>query len=357
MAGIASETGNIDYHSAVKSVWNNIVNKKYYITGGIGSGETSEGFGPDYSLPNGSYCEACASCGLVAFQHSMNSIYHDAKYADLYEETLYNALLGSLNLKGENFYYQNPLITEQPRYPWHYCPCCVGNISRTLLMMLEWTYQKDDEGIYLNLFIGSTMDIDNVAGTDVEIILATDYPWSGDVSITVNPDETKEFTFYVRIPDRNTSELYDAVPEVSGYNSLKVNGESVRPVIKDGYAVITRTWEEGDRIDLELPMEIQSVTADERVEANRGKVALRYGPLVYNAERADNQDVSKVIGKIPLSTEWRDDLLGGVMVIKGEWMDGSPLTAIPNYARANRIDKSMEKAVHSIVWINGILPE
>ncbi len=357
MAGIASETGNVDYHSAVKSIWNNIVNKKYYITGGIGSGETSEGFGSNYSLPNSSYCEACASCGLMFFQHSMNSIYHDAKYVDLYEETLYNALLGSLDLEGKNFYYPNPLITEQPRYSWHYCPCCVGNIPRTLLMMPAWTYQKDDESVYVNLFIGSTVDVEGVAGTDVKIIQETDYPWSGDVSITVNPDETKMFTFYVRIPDRNTSELYNAVPEVNGYNSLKVNGESIQPAIENGYAVITRTWEEGDRIDLELPMKVQRVTADERVEANRGKVALRYGPLVYNVERADNQDVSKVISEIPLSTEWRDDLLNGVMVIKGEWMDGSPLTAIPNYARGNRIVESKERPVLSIVWINRILPE
>jgi uncharacterized protein len=357
MAGIASETGNVDYHSAVKSVWNNLVNKKYYITGGIGSGETSEGFGPDYSLPNNSYCEACASCGLIVFQHSMNSIYHDAKYADLYEETLYNALLGSLDLEGKNFFYPNPLITEQPRYPWHYCPCCVGNIPRTLLMMPSWTYQKDNTGIYVNLFIGSTMDVENVAGTDVEIIQETDYPWNGYVSITINPDVTKELTFYVRIPDRNTSELYGAVPEVNGYNSLKVNGESIRPEIKNGYAVITRIWEKGDRIDLELPMEIQRVTADERVEANRGKVALRYGPLVYNVERTDNQDVGKVISDIPLSAEWHEDFLNGVVVIKGEWMDGSTLTAIPNYARGNRIDETKEESVNSIVWINRLLPE
>ncbi|RYZ44301.1 MAG: hypothetical protein EOP49_27425, partial [Sphingobacteriales bacterium] len=337
MADVAAETGDTDYQSAVMSLWSNMVNKKYYLTGGIGSGETSEGFGGNYSLRNNAYCESCSSAGLIFFQYKMNLAYHDAKYADLYEETMYNALLGSLSLDGKDFYYTNALSSAQPRYAWHVCPCCVGNIPRTLLMVPTWTYVRGDNGVYVNMFIGSNIRVDKVAGTSVEMIQKTDYPWSGDIELTVNPDQSKEFTVYVRVPDRKTSDLYTPLPAVKGIRSLSVNGKMIKADIRDGYAVIRRTWKKGDKVKVVLPMEIQKVTADERIEADRGRVALRYGPLIYNVEAADNANIDQPIGNAPLSLEWRKDLLGGVMTIKGKWADGSPLLAIPNYARLNRI--------------------
>ena len=336
MADVAAETRDVDYQSAVLSLWDNLVNKKYYVTGGIGSGETSEGFGPNYSLPNNGYCEACSSCGLVFFQYKLNLAYHDARFADLYEETLYNALLGSLDLEGKNFYYDNPLVSSRPRYPWHVCPCCVGNIPRTLLMIPTWTYAKSKAAIAVNLFIGSTVDVRGVAGTDVRMVQKTDYPWSGTVSITVNPEQAKEFSLCVRVPNRRTSQLYTPAPEVGGLKSLALNGEALTPKIDNGYAVITRRWEAGDRIDLELPMAVQRLKADKEIAADRGRVALRYGPLIYNVERADQPDLNLALGPEPLTTEWRGDLLDGVLVIKGKWRDGSPLVAVPNYARNNR---------------------
>ena len=342
MADIATETHDVDYQSAVMSLWDNLINKKYYLTGGVGSGETSEGFGGNYSLRNEAYCEACSSCGLIFFQYKMNLAYHDAKYADLYEETMYNALLGSTDLDGKNFYYDNPLIEDKPRYPWHQCPCCVGNIPRTLLMIPTWTYVKGADGLYVNLFIGSTIKVEKVAGTDVEMVQKTDYPWSGSISITVNPKESKKFTVYVRVPNRTTSALYTPAPQVSGLKSLAVNGKSVTPKIENGYAAITREWKAGDKIDLVLPMEVQRVKADEHIAADRGAVALRYGPLVYNVEQADQPEISKPISSAPLTAEWRGDLLDGVMTIKGKWADGNPLLAVPNYARKNR-NPSMEE--------------
>jgi DUF1680 family protein len=344
MADVATETHDTDYQSAVMSLWDNMVNKKYYLTGGIGSGETSEGFGPNYSLRNNAYCEACSSCGLIFFQWKMNLAYHDAKYADLYEETMYNALLGSLDLEGKNFYYDNPLTSNRDRYPWHACPCCVGNIPRTLLMVPTWTYAKSKNGIYVNMFIGSTINVEKVVGTDIEMVQKTDYPWSGNISITVNPKQSKKFTVYVRVPDRTTSELYKPMPQVSGIKSLAVNGKSLKPKIENGYAVITREWKAGDKIDLVLPMEVQRIKADERIAADRGSVALRYGPLIYNVEQADQPDINKPLGSAPLTTEWRGDLLAGVDVIKGQWADGSPMIAIPNYARNNRDRQSQEMA-------------
>ncbi len=343
MADIAAETGDRDYQSAVKSLWDSIVNRKYYVTGGIGSGESSEGFGPNYSLRNNSYCESCSSCGLIFFQYKLNLAYHDARYADLYEETMYNALLGGVDLEGRTFAYTNPLINTR-RTPWHNCPCCVGNIPRTLLMMPTWTYVKSKEAIYVNLFASSRINVGEVAGTKVEMVQKTDYPWHGAVDITVNPQQAKTFSVHVRIPDRATSKLYSATPAVSGYRNFAVNGKAVKPRIENGYAVITREWKSGDRVQVEFPMEAQRVKADKRIQADVGLVALRYGPLVYNVELADQPDLDQSLSAVPLETEWRSDLLGGVMAIKGKWQDGKPMLAIPNYARMNRIEQDPETA-------------
>jgi len=155
------------------------VNKKYYLTGGIGSGETSEGFGPNYSLRNSAYCESCSSCGMVFFHWKMNLAYHDAKYVDNYEETLYNALLGSVDLTGNYFYYTNPLDGNALRNSWHSCPCCVGNIPRTLLMAPTWTYAKAPDGVYVNLYQGSAITLENAARNRHRNGAGDGLPWSG----------------------------------------------------------------------------------------------------------------------------------------------------------------------------------
>jgi DUF1680 family protein len=349
----------------VKSLWHNIVNKKYYVTGGVGSGETSEGFGPNYSLRNNAYCESCSSCGEIFFQWKMNLAYHDAKYADLYEQTMYNALLGSTDLEGKNFYYTNPLSENAERTPWHTCPCCVGNLSRTLLMMPTWVYAKSADGIYVNLFVGSTITVENVGGSDVEMVQATEYPWNGKIAITVNPKVSRSFSVRVRVPDRGVSTLYAATPDANGVTSIAVNGSALKPVIDKGYAVITRTWKPGDKIDLILPMKVQRIRASDKVAADRGKVALRYGPLMYNIEKVD-QDIAKALSpNSGLTPEWRRDLLGGVIVIKGAFADGSPMLAIPNFARTNRDpappppvppptdgSRPAPRSATSTVWIN-----
>ncbi len=336
MADIVVETRDVDYQSAVLSIWDNVVNRKYYVTGGVGSGETSEGFGPDYSLRNEAYCESCSSCGEIFFQWKLNLAYGDAKYADLYEETLYNALLGSLDFEGRNFYYDNPLDANEPRAPWHVCPCCVGNIARTLLMLPTWMYARGPDSLYVNLFAASAINVEGVAGTDVQMVQATDYPWKGNVSITVNPKVPKRFSLGIRVPNRNVSDLYVRTPAANGIGSLRVNGSVVKPVIEKGYAVITRDWKSGDRVDVVLPLAVQRVRASERIAATKGRVALQYGPLLYNIEKVD-QDITQALAPAaPLTTEWRPDLLGGVMAIRGTFADGSRLTAIPNFARYNR---------------------
>jgi uncharacterized protein len=358
MADIAAETQDRDYQSAVISLWDNMVNKKYYVTGGIGSGETSEGFGPNYSLRNEAYCETCSSCGVVFFQYKLNLAYHDAKYADLYEQTMYNALLGGVALDGQSFCYTNPLVNTE-RAKWHVCPCCVGNLSRTLLMIPTWTYVKSKDGLFVNMFVGSRIQVGEVAGTNVEVVQKTDYPWRGSVSITVNPEVAKTFSVYVRIPDRTTSKLYKESPAVRGVRRFAVNGREQKAIIRKGYAVITREWNPGDRIEMELPMEPQRIVADERIKADDSRLALKYGPLIYNVETVDNQNIKRKLADGSLRAEWRPDLLGGVMVIKGKWQDGSPLLAIPNFARMNRFstppdypsEHDNDRPIDSKVWI------
>jgi uncharacterized protein len=344
MAGLALETGDIDYHSAVRALWSNLIDKKYYVTGGIGSGETSEGFGPNYSLPNNAYCESCSNCGELFFQHKLNLIWQDARYVDLYEDTLYNAIVGDVDLEANNFTYTNALDTSEARYPWHGCPCCVGNIPRTLLMLPCWMYAKGRDSLYVNLFVGGTVVVDDLAGTAVEMVQKTDYPWSGKVAIAVNPAAEKHFAIKLRVPNRCVSQLYTATPQCKGISALSVNGESVTPVIELGYATIDRTWKPGDRIEFELPMPVQRIKADSRVAADRGRVALRYGPLIYCIESVDQNVDSVLDDGAALSVVWKPELLGGVPVIEGQFTNGKKLTAIPYFARNNRGGRS-------VVWI------
>jgi hypothetical protein len=336
MADVVVETHDPDYASATRSLWDNIVNRKYYVTGGIGSGETAEGFGPDYSLRNRAYNESCSTCGLIYYLWKMNLAWHESKYADLFEDSLYNALLGSIDLEGKHFYYDNPLDERTPRYQWHICPCCVGNIPRTLLMLPTWMYASSPDSLYVNLYIGSAMTLENVAGTNIEVVQETDYPWGGKVALTLHPKASKRFALRLRVPNRSVSELYKTAPEPAGIGAILINGKPVMTQFEKGYAVINRAWKAGDRVEFELPMKPQRIHGIDKIEATRGKVALRYGPLIYNFESED-QDITKSLAPgSPLATEFRRDFLGGVMVIKGQFADGSPMLAIPNYARMNR---------------------
>jgi DUF1680 family protein len=343
MADVAVETHDVDYQSAVKSLWDNIVQKKYYLTGGVGSGETSEGFGPDYSLRNNGYCEACSSCGEIFFQWKLHLAYHHAQYADLYEQTLYNALFGAMDLAGTAFYYTNPLDANQQRAPWHNCPCCVGNIARTLLMLPTWMYSKASDALYVNLFAGSSISVGDVAGTEVEVVQATDHPWDGAVTLTINPKAPARFAVRIRAPRRDVSSLYRATPAADGISRMSVNGTPVRASETNGYVEVSRVWKRGDTIAFTLPMPIQRVYGSDRIVSGsdrpspvKGKVALRVGPLVYNIEQVD-QDINGVFPPdAPLAAEWRPDLLGGVKVVTGRFADGKPMLAVPNYARYNR---------------------
>jgi DUF1680 family protein len=203
-------------------------------------------------------------------------------------------------------------------------------------MLPTWMYSRGADGIYVNLFAGSTVRIDGVAGTSVEMVQTTDYPWDGKVSIQVKPAASRRFAVRIRAPRRDVSELYTAVPTADGIAKLTVNGAPVNAAEANGYVTVVREWKAGDTIELTLPMSVQRVHASDKIAANAGRVALRYGPLVYNIEKVDQSLTGALASSSALTTEWRADLLDGVKVIKGTFADGTPLLAIPNYARYNR---------------------
>jgi DUF1680 family protein len=314
------------------------------ITGGIGSGETDEGFGRDYSLPNHAYCESCANAGMLFFQYQMNLLYGDAKFADVSEDVLYNALLSDVDLEGRNFTYTNALDTAEARYKWHVCPCCVGNIPRTLLSVPTWMCTRRPDGLAVNLFIGGKTTVPDVAGTDVVVIQTTNYPWEGTVTLQLDPASPKAFALRIRVPSRGASTLYSATPVGGGIESLAVNGQALTPTIEQGYAVIKRTWKAGDRVEFSLPLVVQRERANTAVAADRGRVALRYGPLLYNFESVDQPIDGKLDRAAPITAQWLPDLLDGVVVLRGKFADGTPFQAVPNYARNNRGGRS-------IVWV------
>ncbi|MBP1679122.1 MAG: hypothetical protein H6Q29_1033, partial [Bacteroidetes bacterium] len=348
MTDIAILTGSPEYRRAAEALWDNLVGKKMYITGGVGSGETAEGFGENYSLPLNAYCESCANCGMLFWQQKMGLMLGDARYADLMELVLYNGVLGSLDLHGENFTYTNAMDEWQARYKWHVCPCCVGNIPRTLLQLPTWTYARTDSQVAVNLFIGGRVVLEDVAGTRLEIVQNTDYPWDGKVTLMINPAADARFNLKIRVPDRSVSGCYSDQPEANGLHALSLNGKPVTLAVDRGYAGITRTWRKGDTIAFELPMVAMKAKAVDSVTATRGRVALQYGPLVYNIENVDHggRDVSRLIlgPSSSLSTAREPSVLGGCVVIKSTLADGTPMMAVPNFLRTNRGGRS-------IVWI------
>ncbi|MCU0613029.1 MAG: glycoside hydrolase family 127 protein, partial [Candidatus Eisenbacteria bacterium] len=348
MTDIAILTGAPAYRLAVDALWDNLVEKKMYVTGGVGSGETAEGYGDNYSLPLNAYCESCANCGMLFWQQKMVLLHGDGRYADLMELVLYNGVLGSLDLAGENFTYTNSMDEWQARYRWHVCPCCVGNIPRTLLQLPGWTYATADSEVAVNLFVGSSVVLADVAGSSLEIVQTTDYPWDGKVTITVNPAADARFTLMIRVPDRSVSGCYSDSPEANGLRALSLNGRPVAPVIERGYARIARRWKKGDTVTLELPMVARKVKASDSVEATRGRVALQYGPLVYNIENVDhqNRDVSRLVlpPSSTLRASWEPSLLGGCVTVTSTLADGTPMTAVPNFLRNNRGGRTL-------VWI------
>jgi DUF1680 family protein len=340
MADVAALTGNEDYIKAIDGLWENVVSKKIYLTGGVGARHTSEAFGDNYELPNRSaYTETCAAVGNAFWNHRMFLLHGEARYIDVLERVLYNGLISGVSLEGDRFFYQNPLESGggYERSPWFEVACCPGNIVRFVPSFPGYIYAKEDDCLYVNLFVQSQADL-NIKGHPVQIRQETRYPWEGAVKITVDPDQEAAFEVLVRIPGwtRNLpipSDLYYFLDKPEQDTKLLVNGRSYPLEMDRGFARIRRTWKARDTVELDFPMPVRRVLSHANVQDNRGKVALQRGPLVYCFEGADNNghalDLS-LSDDSPLKTEFRSGLLGGVTVIEGE------AVAIPYYAWAHR---------------------
>ncbi|MFC2158303.1 beta-L-arabinofuranosidase domain-containing protein [Acidobacteriota bacterium] len=357
MADIAALAGDQGYIDAIDKIWENVVTKKIYLTGGIGATGSWEGFGPEYELPNAiAYAETCASIANVFWNHRMFLLHGDAKYIDVLERVIYNGALSGTGFSGKLFFYPNPLASfgQHQRSPWFACACCPSNVSRFMPSIPGYAYAVKDDQVYVNLFIQGTTQIEFKKGT-VQLENSTNYPWKGDIRITVNPETHTNFTLKIRIPGWARSQpipgdLYTYMNPSEKEPQLQVNGEPVDLQLDKGYATLDRKWKAGDTVALRLPMGIRRVQAHPEVSADKGRVAVERGPLVYCAEWPDNGGrVHNLIleDSSALSIEERPDLLNGVTVIHGSGMalkekDGEikteekDLLLIPYYAWAHR---------------------
>ncbi len=319
IADVAALTGDKEYIETIDRIWDNIVSKKLYITGGIGATNRGEAFGKNYELPNATaYCETCAAIGNVYVNHRMFLLHGESKYYDVLERTLYNGLLSGVSLQGDGFFYPNPLESAggYERKAWFGCACCPSNICRFIPSVPGYVYAVNGSDLYVNLYMPNTLT-QKVNGKDVILRQETGYPWNGDVQITIDKNSAKTFSLKLRIPgwvrgEVAPGELYKYADGKSlGYKVL-VNGEEVSSELDKGYFTITRNWKKGDQVSIHLDMEPRIVTAREEVEADRGRIAVERGPIVYCAEAADNSFPvrSVLMGPDPDMTVSHGDVLG-----------------------------------------------
>ena len=297
MADVAALTGDESYVKAIDNIWDNIVGKKLYITGGIGATASGEAFGKNYELPNMSaYCETCAAIGNVYVNYRLFLLHGDSKYYDVLERTLYNGLISGVSLEGNGFFYPNPLesMGQHQRQAWFGCACCPSNICRFIPSLPGYVYAVKDRNVYVNLFLSNKSTL-AVAGKKVSLSQTTEYPWNGDITITVDKNAAGQFAMKIRIPGwvRNQvvpSSLYQYSDNKRPGYTVMVNGQEIAASItEDGYYTISRKWKKGDKIQLHFDMEPRTVRANNKVEADRGMVSVERGPLVYCAEHPDNQ--------------------------------------------------------------------
>ncbi len=302
MADVAALTGDTAYIYAIDRIWKNIVQKKYYITGGVGATSSGEAFGANYELPNMSaYCETCAAIAQVYLNYRLFLLHGDSKYYDALERTLYNGVISGISIDGGKFFYPNPLqsMGQHQRQAWFGCACCPSNAARFIPSLPQYIYAVKDNSFYVNLFAGNETQV-RIGGKKVTFEQQTAYPWDGDVEMTMKKASGR-FALNIRIPgwvrgQVVPSDLYHYADGVHLGYSVKVNGKSVEAELKDGYFIIDRKWKSGDRVSVHFDMQPRLVRANGRVAADKGRAAIERGPLVYCAEWPDNDcDVLSVL--------------------------------------------------------------
>ena len=357
VADVAALTGDKAYQEALERIWENMSSKKLFITGGIGSRPQGEGFGPNYELNNHTaYCETCAAIANVYWNYRMFLATGESKYIDVCERALYNNVLSGVSLSGDKFFYDNPLESdgEHERQKWFGCACCPGNITRFVASVPGYIYARQGKDIFVNLYAQGKAKIGNI-----ELEQTTDYPWDGKIRIKVTKGSGK-FAIKLRVPSwlktsPTNNDLYQYQDKAKTY-SVSVNGKALYPENRD-YIEISRSWKKGDTIELDFPMDVRRIVANDNAEDDRGKVALERGPIVFCLEGADQAD-HKVFNKYildsaPVSAHFKQNLLNGVMVLEGSakelQQDGEvkdvKFRAIPYSTWNNRGGEQME------VWI------
>ena len=368
MADVAALTSSEEYIHAIGRLWENVVTKKMALTGGLGAHHDRERFGENYELPNlTSYNETCAAIGSVLWNHRLFLLHKDAKFIDVLERTLYNAVIVGVSLEGDTFFYPNPLASDGKfrfnkgaacRQPWFGTACCPGNIARFIPSIPGYIYASKEKEIYVNLFIASEtiLDLDDQS---IKIEQQTQYPWDGKIKITISPILEAEFTLNVRVPGWAQNQpvpgdLYRYMNAVDAEPELSVNGESMTIGLENGFVRLRRIWRPGDTVELHLPMPVRLVVSHPNVKENSGKIALERGPLVYCVEGVDHGGKAldlMLSGSPEFFAEYDPDLLKGIVVIKGKaLLDGKEqtLTAIPYFAWSHQGVGEMT------VWINKV---
>ncbi len=358
MTDIAALTGDSTYNKAIKTIWDNVVSKKIYITGGIGALHDGEAFGDNYELPNlTAYNETCAAIANVYWNYRMFQLYGDAKYIDVLERTLYNGLISGVSLDGTSFFYPNPLSCNMEyefnnggsltREKWFDCSCCPTNLCRFMPSVPGYIYAQHEQDVYINLFVQSETSL-NINNNTVALKQTTNYPWNGDVELFVTPKQSQNFNIKIRIPGWSQgqpipSDLYKYVNDDFSPLEILVNGKAVAYTTEKGYAVINRDWKADDKVSFILPMEVKKVKANKMVAADKGKIAIERGPIVYCLEEKDNSDIDKTSIKADavFKSEFKNDLLGGVEIVSS-----NDFIAIPYYVWNNRGANKMK------VWID-----
>ena len=302
MADIAALTGDKSYIDAIDRIWDNIVGKKYYITGGVGATASGEAFGANYELPNMSaYCETCAAIAQVYLNYRLFLLHGDSKYYDALERSLYNGVISGISIDGGKFFYPSPLqsIGQHQRQPWFGCACCPSNAARFIPSLPQYIYAVKDNSLYINLFNSNTVNV-QVGKKKVTLQQETNYPWDGDITLKIAGGAGK-YALNIRIPgwvkgEVVPSNLYTYTDGKRLGYTVKVNGEAVESPLQQGYFVIDRTWKKGDKVEIHFDMEPRTVRANGQVAADKGRVAVERGPIVYCAEWPDNKcDVLSVL--------------------------------------------------------------
>lgn len=352
MADVAALTGDHDYVKAIDRIWQNIVGKKLYITGGIGATASGEAFGPNYYLPNMSaYCETCAAIGNVYVNYRLFLLHGESKYYDVLERTLYNGLISGVGIDGGSFFYPNPLesMGQHQRQAWFGCACCPSNICRFIPSLPGYVYAVNNRNLYINLFLSNSANL-KVENKDVELEQTTQYPWNGDIAIKVNQNKAGKWAMKVRVPGwvKNApvpSNLYSYSDNQRPSYSIVVNGKHLQAdsLTADGYYTLTRNWKKGDVVKVHFDMIPRTVRANDKVEQDRGMISVERGPIVYCAEWPDNNfDIMHMlVSQKPKFTEQQkplSDFLTAAQAKKLDMVTGQYVTTLSTSAQQLSFD-------------------